>query len=69
MKYLKPTHCNSCGAKIIFMKTYTGKYIPVDFSSVDNNKIIAVDIFDSEKHISHFATCPNVAKHRKRIIK
>jgi len=65
MKYLMPTQCKSCGAKIIFMKTNTEKYIPVDFSSVDNHKIIAVDIFDPKKHISHFATCPNAAKHRK----
>ena len=61
-----PTHCNSCGAKIIFMKTTAGKYIPIDFSSAHNNKITAADIFDSKKYTSHFATCPNASKHRSK---
>jgi len=45
------------------MKTTAGKNIPVDPDSVDDED--ETD-FDPKRHISHFATCPNVNQHRKR---
>lgn len=56
--------CKSCGASIVWLKTKAGKSIPVDQAE----GIKAGDIFmvDSDKQmVSHFATCPNAAKHRK----
>jgi hypothetical protein len=49
----------------MWMKTKAGKNIPVDYATVppDQGQLI----FDQEAgHISHFATCPNADKHRKR---
>lgn len=71
----KVSYCRSCRAKIIWMKTVNGKNIPVD-APQDNDVFIDAldraagralegDIFDSKKHISHFATCPNSNQHRK----
>ncbi|MBU0475280.1 MAG: hypothetical protein KKF62_14095 [Bacteroidetes bacterium] len=61
-----PVACKSCGAKIIFMRTNSGKYIPVNFDSVVGSGIPSYEIFNSKKHTSHFATCPYVATHRKK---
>lgn len=52
--------CRSCGAEIAWVKTEKGKSMPVDIDSWDGNRI-----FTPGKHISHFASCPNAAKHRK----
>ena len=73
MKYQKPTTaipCRSCQTPIVFLKTTKGKNIPVDFDTLTES-----DKFDLQKgnkfffrhgeHISHFATCPNAAQHRK----
>ena len=56
-------HCRSCQAPIVWMKTKLGKSMPVDateskFESGDKE-------YDPTRHVSHFATCPNAAKHRK----
>lgn len=57
------TECRSCGAIIVWMKTKSGKNMPVDYSSVPPDDPF---VFDPERgHISHFATCPNANKHRK----
>jgi len=36
--------------------------MPVDADSVSEGDTV----FNSKEHISHFATCPNATKHRKR---
>jgi hypothetical protein len=41
--------CRSCGAAVVWIVTPAGKRMPVDVST----------------HVSHFATCPNAAQHRK----
>lgn len=51
--------CTSCGATITWMVTNTGAAMPVDGAPEQNGK------FDHKKHVSHFATCPNAARHRK----
>lgn len=53
--------CRSCQAEIVFLKTASGKLMPVDASSVRAGDAT----FDSKRHVSHFATCSNSAQHRK----
>jgi hypothetical protein len=43
-----PSKCSSCSALIFWIKTRTGKNMPVDVAT----------------HESHFATCPNADEHR-----
>jgi hypothetical protein len=55
------TRCRSCNARIVFLKTASGKNMPVDAGTVE-----ATDTeFDSTRHKSHFAECPNANQHRK----
>ncbi len=57
------TECRSCGAIIMWMRTKSGKRMPVNYGSIPLND---PGVFDPERgHISHFATCPNADKHRK----
>ncbi len=55
--------CKSCGEYIVWVKTEAGKNMPVDADSFDEGDDL---LWDPDKHISHFATCPNADKHRKR---
>lgn len=53
--------CGSCRAPVVWLKTAAGKSMPCDAATVG-----AEDRqYDHAKHTSHFATCPNAAKHRK----
>ena len=54
--------CRSCDAPIVWVKTQAGKNMPVDATSFDREDGL---VFNPDKHISHFATCPNADKHRK----
>lgn len=54
--------CRSCGAPLVFLKTDTGKLIPVDKKTAD----VADEYFDRDRHTSHFATCPDAKKWRKK---
>jgi hypothetical protein len=78
--------CRSCGKRILFIRTKSGKNMPVDttFVNYKNNPggkdrivlpsgdVIACDAnvdakdADGYGYISHFATCPNANKHRRR---
>jgi hypothetical protein len=53
--------CKSCGAQIVWMKTATGKNMPVDAESVEKGD----EQFDHTRHTSHFSTCPNAKQHRR----
>jgi hypothetical protein len=55
------TRCKSCRAQIIWFKTEAGRNMPVDALTVEP----ADDEYDPPRHISHFATCPNHAQHRR----
>ena len=75
-------HCRSCNARIIWTKGSTGRANPVDAepSEKGNIQILAegtavylkADEAEAARqrgeklHLSHFATCPNAAKHRKK---
>lgn len=53
--------CRTCNAQIIWMKTAKQNVMPVDADSVDPGD----EEFDTTKHVSHFASCPNSDKHRR----
>jgi hypothetical protein len=67
-------HCRSCGAPIDWAITVRGSRIPLDIGrrlGPDGN----VSVVDGIAHvvkpgdgdrISHFVTCPNADRHRKR---
>ncbi len=68
--------CRSCGAAILWCKTEKGKAMPVDAEPSENGNVMLVgDVAKYVKpgetlpgialHLSHFATCPNAAHHRK----
>jgi hypothetical protein len=58
------TRCRSddCRARIIWLKTRDGKNMPVDADSVEPED----DEFDPDKHESHFASCKDASKFRKK---
>lgn len=55
------TRCRSCNAKIIWFKTPAGKNMPVDADTVEPDD----EELELSRHVSHFASCPDAAKHRK----
>lgn len=77
----RPAHmrCRSCGAPIIMATSATGSKVPLDAEpcNVMANGHYAID-WPSEPyatpralhrpaiHLTHFATCPNAAEHRRR---
>lgn len=62
---MKITRCKTCNAEIIFLKTTSGKFIPIDYN--DNIRLDA-EYYDSKLHVSHFATCKQASEHRKTSI-
>jgi hypothetical protein len=56
------TRCKSCRAKIIWFKTAAGKNMPIDADTVEADD----EEIDLDRHVSHFATCPDADKFRKR---
>jgi hypothetical protein len=54
--------CGSCQAKIIWLLTKNLKPMPVDADAV----LPADTKYDHKRHVSHFATCPNAAHHRRK---
>lgn len=66
--------CKSCRKPIRWVVTANGKRMPIDPApSTDGNLVLddrGVAHFDwrpgRAKYVSHFATCPNAAQHRRR---
>jgi len=71
--------CRSCGAPILWAETPKGKRIPIDPTPVPDGNIFLVTreggrpplampaiTGNPDRWKSHFATCPNADKHRKR---
>jgi len=54
-------HCRACQAAIVFLKTKTGKSIPINADTV---RVGDTD-FDHTRHKSHFADCPQASQFRK----
>jgi len=60
--HTKVSKCRSCQAYIVWMKTEAGKNIPVDADSVEEGD----ELFVPGEHVSHFSTCPDADRWRKR---
>lgn len=60
--YTKVSKCRSCDENIVWLKTATGKNMPVDADTVEEGD----EVFDSKTHTSHFSTCPEADKFRSR---
>ena len=69
--------CKSCGARIMWCITITGKRMPVDARESPRGNLTLEPQPDGEllaryvppgegTHSSHFATCPNAAEHRNK---
>lgn len=72
--------CKSCGAPIVWASTSAGGVMPVDRDRVAGGNIVLVERDalstpraeivapdpDVPRHVSHFATCPNADRHRRR---
>lgn len=65
--------CKSCQAPIFWLRTVTGKRIPVDPEPVDNGNIVLRDGYAEvvppttgvKAYVSHFVTCPQAKTWRK----
>lgn len=58
--------CRSCGKEILWLKTDSGKYIPVDADSVaEYDKMKGIITFNPQTMKIHFATCPHANGWRK----
>lgn len=60
---MKITYCKSCSAEIVWLVTSLNKMIPVDADSIDDH---GAEVFDPDQMTSHFATCPDADKWRKK---
>ena len=63
--------CRSCGAEIVWAITEAGKRIPLD-AEPERRFVLTTDLATNDQtarstatYISHFATCPNAAEHRR----
>ncbi len=67
--------CKSCKREIVFLKTKTGKTVPVNFDSLtfqEQSALVGrIQIqFNPRHHVTHFADCPAAIKFRKgRVVK
>lgn len=72
----RPAHCSSCGAEIYWVITGKGRRMPVDCNvpggqvpfgrtAIGAEQLDGPDAILDGKGISHFATCPQAAQHRK----
>lgn len=59
--------CRSCGAGILWVETTTGKRMPLDADSEQQRVVLGDDgkARVSRTWLSHFATCPDAARHRQ----
>lgn len=60
--------CKTCGTPIVWVVMDTGKRMPVDATTIEKRVVLdgkrergAI----RETGLSHFATCPQAAQHRK----
>jgi hypothetical protein len=64
--------CRSCGAPIVWAVTSSGKRMPLDARAAvvfgldtTSDPPLATRGQGDPLYVSHFATCPNAAQHRK----
>lgn len=78
---MEVTACRSCEARIIWTITAKGRKMPVDAEPREDGGFVLRGQGDDHpplalakgeargrepRYVSHFATCPNAAEHRKR---
>lgn len=56
--------CKHCGKSIVFMRTKSGKSMPVNAETVSYGDEFT-KFYDSKIHISHFSDCPGAEKFRR----
>lgn len=54
--------CDGCGAQIVFLKTQSGKWNPVDAHTVEKGD----EYLDLKRHVSHFSTCTKAGDFRNK---
>lgn len=59
---LELSSCRNCDADIVWLRTRSGRNMPVDADSVEPGD----DEFDAGRHVSHFSTCPDAGRYRRR---
>ena len=62
MDELDIRHCRSCGDSIVWLRTATGQFMPVNVDSAEPGDVTYIP----GKHVSHFATCPHSNQWRKK---
>jgi len=65
------SECRSCGQKIVWLKTINKKNIPVDVPKFEDGELMHEYIttsveFNPGNMTSHFSTCPDAKKWRKK---
>lgn len=61
-----PDRCRSCRTPIKWIKTPSGKNMPVDLASRETRVAIVGDVgVTTTTYICHFVTCPNANRHRR----
>ena len=66
------TKCRSCDTEIAFVETRSGSQMPVDADSLDDEDIEILGRvgerlqYEHGRHVSHFATCPDAYKFRRK---
>jgi len=69
---MKLARCRSCNAAIVWLKTSTGKNMPIDADFmaqiVDDLEHDPAPMFDYREHQKgvHWATCPHADHHRSK---
>ena len=64
--------CKSCGAEIVWVEMDSGKPMPCDAKPLTVVEVYEVkgkkkgSVVNTGYHMSHFATCPNAEKHRRK---
>lgn len=54
--------CRSCDAEIMWVKTKTGKNMPINYDP----ELVNEKEFDADRMESHFSTCPDANQFKKR---
>lgn len=64
---LTDAECHSCGAPILWARTTAGKLLPLDRCPRSDGYILR-EMPDGSTlmYVSHFATCHNADKHRRK---
>lgn len=70
------TQCRSCGADIVWAKTESGARMPLNASPTRGFQLQEGRFVEAGQapilgplttvYVSHFATCPNAAEHRRK---